>query len=53
MNKFWKQISNGQKVVVTLVALNGLVWVGWKLRQIQPLMIKLFMSGFYGGEKMP
>ena len=44
LNKYWNQLSEGDKVFVPILALNVLVFVLWRVPSLQPLMYKYFSA---------
>ena len=44
INKYWKQLSEGEKVFVPILALNVLVFALWRVPSLQPLMFKYFTA---------
>ncbi|XP_035694187.1 presenilins-associated rhomboid-like protein, mitochondrial [Branchiostoma floridae] len=44
INKFWQNLTEGQKVVSVIIGLNGLVYALWRIPQCGPTMLKYFTS---------
>ncbi|KAK2174132.1 hypothetical protein NP493_826g01006 [Ridgeia piscesae] len=44
MNRWWTSVSPGRKVVVSIIAANTFVFLMWRVRSLQPFMLKWFTS---------
>ena len=44
LNKYWNQLSEGDKVFAPILALNVLVFALWRVPFLQPLMYKYFLA---------
>ncbi|KAI8515203.1 hypothetical protein Bbelb_077940 [Branchiostoma belcheri] len=44
INKFWQNLTEGQKVVSVIIGLNGLVYLLWRIPGTQATMLKYFTS---------
>ena len=51
LNKYWNQLSEGDKVFVPILALNVLVFALWRVPFLQPLMYKYFSANPQMGNK--
>lgn len=40
----WNKLSDGQKMVAGIIACNFLVFLAWKSPQIQPFLLRYFVS---------
>ena len=44
MNRYWNQLSDGEKVFVPILVLNLAVFVLWRIPALQPMMFKYFSA---------
>jgi len=51
IQSMWEQLTNGQKLILGIVATNMAVWGAWRVKSVQPFMLKFFTS--VGGNPLP
>ena len=44
VQSMWEQLTNGQKLILGIVATNMAVWGAWRVKSVQPFMLKFFTS---------
>ena len=50
MHTYWQSQSKGDKLMIGVVAANGLVFLLWRIPALLPGMLKWFTSSPFGGE---